>query len=83
MRLPLILCVMALGFVAYGLSIYFYVYAQRYLGAARTSAYYAVQPFIGAALSLIFFRTLPGALFYPALLIMIFGTCLLVRDQKE
>lgn len=82
-RLPLIFCVMALGFVAYGLSIYFYVYAQRYLGAARTSAYYAVQPFIGAALSLIFFRTLPGALFYPALLIMIFGTCLLVRDQKE
>ncbi len=57
--------------------------AFLYLGAARTSAYYAVQPFIGAALSLIFLRTLPGALFYPALLLMIFGTCLLVGDQKE
>ena len=37
-----IMLVMLLGFVAYGLSIYFYVYAQRLLGAARTSAYYAV-----------------------------------------
>ena len=36
-----IMLVMLLGFVAYGLSIYFYVYAQRLLGAARTSAYYA------------------------------------------
>lgn len=78
-----ILCVMALGFVAYGLSIYFYVYAQRYLGAAKTSACYAVQPFIGAALSLIFFRQLPGSLFYPALALMIAGTYLLVRDQME
>lgn len=33
--------VLGLGFIAYGLSIYFYVYAQRLLGAARTSAYYA------------------------------------------
>jgi drug/metabolite transporter (DMT)-like permease len=39
---------LGLGFVAYGLSIFFYIYAQRYLGAARTSAYYAVSPFLGA-----------------------------------
>ena len=38
--------VLLLGFVAYGLSIYYYVYAQRLLGTARTSAYYAVAPFI-------------------------------------
>ena len=41
-----------LGFVAYGLSIWFYIRAQRHIGAARTSAYYALSPFIGAALSL-------------------------------
>ena len=39
---------MLLGFVAYGLSIYYYTYAQRVIGAARTSAYYAIAPFIGA-----------------------------------
>ena len=42
-----IIATLLLGFVAYGLSIYFYVYAQRDLGAAKTSAYYAIAPFIG------------------------------------
>ena len=41
-----IIAVLAVGCVAYGLSIFVYVYAQRLLGAARTSAYYAVAPFI-------------------------------------
>ena len=43
--LPL-LGAMLLGFVAYGLSILLYLYAQRGLGAARTSAYYALAPFL-------------------------------------
>ncbi len=63
-----------LGFVAYGLSIYFYVYAQRDLGAAKTSAYYALSPFIGVILSFIFFLALPSISFLIALLIMILGT---------
>lgn len=68
---------LALGFVAYGLSIYFYVTAQRDLGAAKTSAYYAVAPFIGAALSMLIFRTLPGLTFIAALVIMALGVDLL------
>ncbi len=63
-----------LGFVAYGLSIYFYIYAQRYLGAAKTSTYYAVAPFIGTGLSLLIFREMPSAVFLIALAIMIAGT---------
>ena len=74
--------VLLLGFVAYGLSITFYIYAQRDLGAARTSAYYAVQPFIGVLLSLVFFRELPGALFFIALALMAVGTRLVARDQQ-
>ena len=42
-----------LGFVAYGLSIFCYVRSQNTLGAAKTSAYYAIAPFIGTALSCI------------------------------
>ncbi|MBQ7848761.1 MAG: DMT family transporter [Clostridia bacterium] len=72
-----------LGFVAYGLSIYFYVWAQRYLGAARTSAYYAVAPFIGVLLSLVIFRQWPGWLFFLALGIMIAATVLVTRDGSE
>lgn len=41
-----------LGGVSYGVGIYFYILAQRVLGAARTSAFYAVAPFIGVALSI-------------------------------
>lgn len=78
-----VLKILLLGFVAYGLSSYFYVYAQRDLGAAKTSAYYAVAPFIGVLLSFIIFREIPGALFFIALAIMIAGTWMVNRDQKE
>ena len=78
-----ILLILLLGFVAYGLSIYFYVYAQRDLGAAKTSAYYAVAPFIGVLLSLILFREIPGIMFFIALGIMILGTWLINRDFKR
>ena len=73
--------VLLLGFVAYGLSIYFYVYAQRILGAARTSAYYAVAPFIGVFLSLLIFREIPGILYIAALLLMIIGAWLSSQDK--
>lgn len=74
--------VFLLGFVSYGLSIYFYVYAQRRLGAAKTSAYYAVSPFIGVAFSLVLFRELPGAAFFAALVIMAAGAYFATTDNK-
>ena len=79
-HLGMIPVVLLLGFVAYGLSIYFYVYAQRILGAARTSAYYAVAPFIGVFLSLLIFREIPGILFVAALFLMIIGARLSSGD---
>lgn len=45
--------ILMLGFVAYGLSIYCYTYAQRVIGAAKTSTYYALAPFVGALLSIL------------------------------
>jgi len=74
---------LALGFVSYGLSIYFYIYAQRFLGAAKTSACYAVSPFIGAGLSLIIFREWPSPVFWIALAIMAAGTCLISTDTTQ
>ncbi len=64
---------MILGFFAYGLSIFFYVTAQRQLGAARTSAYYAVAPFIGVALSQILYNEPITRNFVIAVILMIFG----------
>ena len=76
-----IFAVLAVGFVAYGMSIFVYVYAQRMLGAARTSAYYAAAPFIGAAISLFVFRKVPGTQFLGALVLMIFGAWLSSSDE--
>ena len=78
----MILPALLLGFVAYGLSIFFYVYAQRSLGAARTSAYYALAPFIGVALSFLFFRDLPSLSFYRALALMMIGTYFAATDAR-
>ncbi len=81
-RIPYILTTLLLGFVAYGLSIFFYVQAQRELGAAKTSAYYAIAPFVGTALSLVIFRALPNITFFIALAIMIVGAYLAGTDTK-
>lgn len=76
-----VLAVCAVGFVAYGLSIYFYVYAQRLLGAARTSAYYAVAPFIAAIFSLLIFKELPTVSYYVSLVFMAIGAWLSAGDE--
>lgn len=76
-----ILLALILGFFSYGLSIYFYVYAQRFLGAARTSAYYAVGPFIGVAMSFLIFREIPDFLFWIALLFMGAGAYLAAKSN--
>lgn len=78
-----IVLALVLGFAAYGLSIFFYIYAQRYLGAAKTSAYYAVSPFIGTIISLIIFREIPSVMFVIAFAIMIAGTFFVTKDNKD
>jgi len=77
-----IISTLLLGFISYGLGVYFYVYAQRELGAAKTSAYYAVSPFIGVGLSFIFFFQIPTLSFMIALLIMIAGAYYASTDSK-
>ena len=69
-----------LGFVAYGLSIFFYVRAQNVLGAAKTSAYYAVAPFVGVFLSFVFLKEQLTWIYLIALLIMVAGSILVVMD---
>ena len=72
--------VLILGFVAYGLSINFYIIAQKDLGAAKTSVYYSIAPFLGVAFSIILLKEKPNFQFYIALLIMIISTILMVKD---
>lgn len=68
-----------LGFVAYGLSIFFYTHAQRGIGAAKTSTYYALAPFIGAFLSVVILGEPIGWIFIVATIVMAVGCWLAVR----
>ena len=75
-----ILPAMLLGFVAYGMSIFLYIRAQRDLGAAKTSAYYAVAPFVGAFLSFVILGEKLTIVYFAALIIMIACTVFVVKD---
>lgn len=72
--------VLILGFISYGLSINFYIKAQKDLGAAKTSAYYAIAPFLGVAFGMILLQERPGIQFYIGLSIMIVATILMTED---
>ena len=78
-----ILPVLLLGFVAYGMSIFTYIRAQKTLGAAKTSAYYAIAPFIGAFLSFILLKEPLTAAYIVALSVMIVGTVFAVADNRK
>ena len=75
-----VLCVMILGFVAYGLSIHFYIMAQKELGAAKTSAFYSIAPFLGVLFSVIILSEKPKFQFFIALFIMIISTYIMIKD---
>lgn len=79
-ELKYILLTMLLGFVAYGLSIFTYIRAQKTLGAAKTSAYYAVAPFISVFLSFVILKEQLTVNFLISLLIMVLGTGIIIYD---
>lgn len=82
-NIAFIIPALLLGFFAYGLSIFFYVTAQRNLGAARTSAYYAVAPFIGVLLSFFLFDEPITTAFILASSIMVAGTYFAIAEIHE
>ncbi len=75
-----LLAAMGLGFVSYGLSINFYIQAQKDLGAAKTSAYYSIAPFLGVAFGVFLPGETIGIQFFLGLAIMVVATALMVKD---
>lgn len=69
-----------IGFFAFGLSILLYVFSQRYIGAAKTSAYYAISPFISVLLSFVILHEKLTMQFGAAFILMIVGISVVVSD---
>jgi hypothetical protein len=65
-----------IGASGYGLSLRFYLLAQRSFGAARTGSVFAFAPFIGAALAFAMGERTVGLLFLPAAGLMLAGVLL-------
>lgn len=51
--LPALAGAMVVGFLSYGVSLALFVLGLRYLGTARTGAYFSIAPFIGALIALL------------------------------
>ena len=66
--------------ISYDLSINFYIKAQKDLGAAKTSAYYAISPFLGVAFGMLLLNERSGIQFYVGLVIMIVATVLMIEE---
>jgi drug/metabolite transporter (DMT)-like permease len=73
----------AVGFLAYGISLVLFVRALRFLGAARTSAYFSTAPFVGAIIAVPMFMEPVTARLLGAALLMAVGLYLHLRESHE
>jgi drug/metabolite transporter (DMT)-like permease len=71
------------GVFGYGLSLRFYLLAQRRLGAARTGSVFAAAPFVGAAIALGFGQPLGGVFGVIAGLAMLAGVWLHITESHK
>ncbi|HET9390534.1 MAG TPA: EamA family transporter [Steroidobacteraceae bacterium] len=70
-----------LGFVGYGLSLVLFIVALRELGTARTSAYFAAAPFVGAGVAILLYGEPGGGVFWPGCACMAAGIWLHVTES--
>ncbi len=71
------------GFLGYGVSLALFVFALRHLGTARTGAYFATAPFLGAAAAVIFLREPVTGQFAVAGMFMLAGVWLHLTETHE
>jgi drug/metabolite transporter (DMT)-like permease len=74
---------LGVGLLGYGVSLVLYVRAMRDLGTARTSAYFALAPFVGAGVGLVVFREPLTSRFLAAAALMALGLWLHLSERHE
>lgn len=75
------LALLAIGATGYGLSLRFYLLAQRAFGAARTGSVFAFAPFIGAALAVALGERSPSRLMALGSVLMLVGVVLHLAES--
>ncbi len=72
-----------IGLLGYGVSLVLFVLALRHLGSARTGAYFALAPFVGALISVLFLHEPMTAGLIIAGLLMAVGVWLHLTEHHE
>ncbi|MFX5570523.1 EamA family transporter, partial [Acinetobacter baumannii] len=67
------LAAMVVGVAGYGVSLALFVIALRWLGTARTGAYFSIAPVFGVVISLAIWPDVPGVTFWLAAALMALG----------
>ena len=80
---PILLGTLAVGLLGYGISLVLFVLALRGLGTARTGAYFATAPFIGAAVSIVLLGEATSMAFWVAATLMACGVWLHLTEHHE
>lgn len=80
---PQIAAALVVGLLGYGVSLVLYVRAMRDLGTARTGAYFALAPFVGAGIGLLLFREPLTWRFVLAAVLMGIGLWLHLSERHE
>ena len=78
-----VLAASALGFVGYGVSLVLFVIALRALGTARTGAYFATAPFVGAAIAILVLGEPASTKFWIAAALMGLGVWLHLTEHHQ
>ncbi|WP_454780435.1 DMT family transporter [Legionella sp. WA2022007384] len=68
------------GFLGYGLSLLFFILGLRYIGTARTGAYFSLAPFVGAVFAILFLNEAVSIQLILASLFMGYGIWLHVSE---
>lgn len=64
----------SVGMISYGIALILFIYAERFVGASKTSAFFSLAPFIAIILSLMIFQEVPNYTFYIGLGLLVVGT---------
>jgi drug/metabolite transporter (DMT)-like permease len=80
---PIVIESLVIGFLGYGVSLVLFVLALRYIGTARTGAYFSLAPFVGAVISLLLLHDPVGPALLGAAALMGVGVWLHLTERHE
>ncbi len=81
--LPTLLGALGIGFISSGLTYVCFVQALRQLGAAQTGAYFALSPFVGATISVLFLGEQITQVLVISAILMAVGVGLCLQEQPS